>query len=438
MHTASSRRVTVTMMVAGLVVTGYAISGVARANAASTISGVAFYDDNRDGVLDGTEQPISGQLIYLMDSTESTFIASATTDASGAYSFTAVPDGSYTVEVAPSSWMSIRDSYVPTTTSSVWPKRQVSISGNSASVGFGWRPIVTSTTLGSPISRYQGPTGLTVESYNDALDAQALYSDLVSSGSIGAEAPYVLVRFGYGSQNITSSVWQLDNGTYSNYRATSYSTYDAWLDGGDATMFHEYGHAWSMYYATIVQGDPNLTGYLQARGLANDSRVDSTYVWQRQEMIAEDFRQLFGTPNAAARAQANTDTPPAGSVSGLRDYLWTTFKTPPAGTAPAPAPSPTPLSISGVVMSPTPVQTSGTLSFALSAAATVNIVIKNSSGTIVRNLLTSAPEPTGTSQVTWNRLDNKGRKVRTGTYSAVVSATNSTGSATGSVTFSTS
>jgi hypothetical protein len=42
-------------------------------------------------------------------------------------------------------------------------------------------------------------------------------------------------------------------------------------------------------------------------------------------MLAEDYRQLFGSPNARLRGQENQDIPPAAEVPGLRVFLSTTF-----------------------------------------------------------------------------------------------------------------
>jgi hypothetical protein len=116
------------------------------------------------------------------------------------------------------------------------------------------------------------------------------------------------------------------------------------LDSADQTLSHEYGHAWSMYYAYLVQQDSTLTGYLQARGLAGDSRVDSSYAWSRREMIAEDYRQLLGSPSAASAPQTNRDIPPAAAVPGLKDYLLGAFSggtaTGTTTTSPSPSPSP--------------------------------------------------------------------------------------------------
>ena len=111
----------------------------------------------------------------------------------------------------------------------------------------------------------------------------------------------------------------------------------AWLDHGESTLFHEYGHAWSLYHAHVTQQDTSFARYLAARGIAGDPRLDTSHAWDVRELIAEDYRQLFGTPGARAEAQENRDLPAAAAVPGLRDFLATTWT-----TAPAPAPTPTP------------------------------------------------------------------------------------------------
>src|SRR5438034_7804117 len=114
---------------------------------------------------------------------------------------------------------------------------------------------------------------------------------------VGPEARYATIRFDYTSTGSTSTMAVQNGGVYTEYHATSNVSYVSWLDG-DNELFHEYGHAWSLYYAYMVQRDPSLSAYLQARGLLGDPRVGTSYAWSPREMIAEDYRQLFGTPSA--------------------------------------------------------------------------------------------------------------------------------------------
>lgn len=160
-------------------------------------------------------------------------------------------------------------------------------------------------------------------------------------------------------------------------------------------------------------------------------------------MIAEDYRQLFGTPNAQAMPQANREIPPAASVPGLRDFLANTFRTPPAGgggggSTPPPPPPPAPaLAISGLAMNPDPVKTTGTASFTLSAPATVTATVR-SGNTVVRTLLSGVSKPSGSNSITWDRKDDAGRRVKSGNYSVVVTASSGGSSTTANDTFAVS
>ena len=63
----------------------------------ASVSGVVFSDLNADGTDDGNDAGIAGQTVKLMNGT--TVIATTTTNSLGAYSFTGVSPGSYTVQV---------------------------------------------------------------------------------------------------------------------------------------------------------------------------------------------------------------------------------------------------------------------------------------------------------------------------------------------------
>ena len=62
-----------------------------------SISGVAYNDDNNNGVKDGTEAPISNVTVTLCNSSN-TVITTTTTNASGVYTFSNVAAGSYIVK----------------------------------------------------------------------------------------------------------------------------------------------------------------------------------------------------------------------------------------------------------------------------------------------------------------------------------------------------
>jgi hypothetical protein len=94
----------------------------------------------------------------------------------------------------------------------------------------------------------------------------------------------------------------------------------------NATMAHEYGHAWSWYHIYLThQGD--WTSYFRARGIDGDPRIDTSYAWSRGEIIADDYRMLFGSPAAVAEwpKHLNQDLPDPRDVSGLKQFLATTW-----------------------------------------------------------------------------------------------------------------
>ena len=417
-----------TVVAAALATLGTTLLPTPAHAAGSSISGVAFNDSNRNGRYDAGETSRSGFVVYVYDDTTSAFVASTTTDSAGNYAFAGLTDGAYRVQIAATTWSSLRHDWVPTTTGgSLSPTVHVALSG-AATVNWGIRQIERSTTVGSPITSFAGTQGLRVESYDDVLSAQQIYDALLAGPLVGAEASSVTVRFDICSSGTTTYGARWVNSQWTNYSSVSCIAYDQWLNNGDTTLFHEYGHSWSMYYADMVQQDSTLSGYLQARGLAGDSRVDSSYMWDRHELIAEDYRQLFGTANAQQAPQMNTDIPPAAQVPGLKDYLQNAFRTAPASSGGgSTTTTATPLSISSLSVSPQPVSKSGTVSFAISASAAVTVQILNAKGSPVRTLLSSAAQPAGSVSATWDRKDAVGSRVKSGTYTASVTATDGSG-----------
>lgn len=317
--------------------------GPSAAAGSASVSGVAYQDANRNGVRDEGEAPFGGHQLYLIAG--ATLVDTVSTAADGSYTFSGVGPGEYVVRYASSPWRSIRDQWVPTTTGTVWPEVRVAVT-DAATVDFGWRPIVASSTLGAPISSVTAEDGLRVDSYTDAVHAGDILAALRAGSLIGQEASSVAVRFGYGDVSATTSAVQSSGGVYTRYSATVSVSYRSWLDSRDETLFHEYGHAWAGYFASMVQQDRSFAGYVEARGLTGDARLNSSYGWSVGEMIAEDYRQLFGSATAAAASQINRDIPPPSEVPGLADYLAGAFRDGPAAEEPAveepPAEEPTP------------------------------------------------------------------------------------------------
>ncbi len=148
----------------------------------------------------------------------------------------------------------------------------------------------------------------------------------VAAGDFDSLAPSLTVRVQdeYASQTAGSA--STVDGRFTSFRAIIYlrGVNSGFSVSPNAVAAHEYGHFWSSYHLYLSrQGD--WSSYLSYRGLAGDSRLDSSYGWDRAEIIAEDFRLLFGS--AAVLAQQpkhmNPDIPDPRDVPGLRDFLLT-------------------------------------------------------------------------------------------------------------------
>ena len=80
------------------------------------------------------------------------------------------------------------------------------------------------------------------------------------------------------------------------------------------------------------------------------------------------------------------------------------------------------LAIQDLAVNPQPVTVLGSITFYLTAQATLTVDIRNASGVIVRTLAQGLPFPASSQNFTWDRKDAKGRKVKSGTYSVRVNA----------------
>ena len=303
-----------------LVVLGIGVGTAPATVGTGEVTGRVFEDPNRDGIWQSDEAVMAGRQLYVYGA-DGSYVGTTLADDTGTYSFPGLAAGDYVVECEASG---LRQDWVPSTTGSADPRTDVHVDG-SATADFGWRRIVRSTDLSAPLTTYVGANGVRIEMFNDALAPGALYDDLVSGSLVGPEASSVTIRFGYGDSSATSSGAQETNGVYSNYGAVVQIGWASWLNTGQQALFHEYGHAWSLYYAFIVQQDPTLSSYLAARGLSGDTRVNSSYGWSAREMIAEDYRELFGSAPAKGGGQMNPDVPLAEDVPGLRDFLASTY-----------------------------------------------------------------------------------------------------------------
>jgi hypothetical protein len=157
-----------------------------------------------------------------------------------------------------------------------------------------------------------------------------LLENSAAAGDLAVIAPNLTIRVQdtYVDSATTTAVGS--PGAYTSVRST------LWLKGIDSTFSllpdaqfaHEYGHAWTMHHLYLAEGG-DWAPYLQARGLAGDNRLDTSYRWSRGEIVAEDYRLLFGSPAAVAQrpAHMNADIAAPADVAGLREFLLGPFRT---------------------------------------------------------------------------------------------------------------
>ena len=192
------------------------------------------------------------------------------------------------------------------------------------------------------------PEGVTINVYTDQVSAQQVYDVLKANG---LETRVNLATVNIRDTGFTYASVGADcvNGQCMPAPAHIYINVGNWLDAGYGDHLatgHEYGHVWENYYRwTYWQG--SFDAYLAARGLTGDPRLGSSHCWQPYEMAAEDYRALFGSPEARSIGRCNKDIPAADQVPGLRDWLARTFTNgnPPlnymSGTGASPTPTPT-------------------------------------------------------------------------------------------------
>lgn len=305
-----------------------ATAPAARASGTSTISGTVFQDLNRNGVQDPGEAGFANVSVFLYDSS-GTGRMTVYTDANGNYTFGGLADGTYRLTLAPSYWSGLENNWVPTTHPApgpgyLDPQVSVSLSG-IATANIALRPIVRSS---SPITTFTAPGGTVVNSFDDAVAASDVAAALAGNALFGAERPLTTIDFDEASSYTSTNVSGVP-GSYFGYQATVDIRYMDWVDRFDFPLSYEYGHAWSEYYMDIVQQDPTLTSYLQARGLSGNPNLGTSQMWAPLELIADDYRQLFGTPNAQSYPPFNYQIPPASQVAGLKTFLASTFMIPP-------------------------------------------------------------------------------------------------------------
>jgi hypothetical protein len=162
--------------------------------------------------------------------------------------------------------------------------------------------------------------GWTAQQIYDLLKPNAYQLDLIGP-SLTIK---VQTQYSSGTATSASSV----GGVYTSVRATIYlkaTSGQVFTARPDYVMAHEYGHVWTRYHFYLDhQGD--WTPWLVERGLLGDPRLETSYNWAKAEMIADDYRMLFGTSTAIAQTgYINSDIADPRTVAGLRDWFISTW-----------------------------------------------------------------------------------------------------------------
>jgi hypothetical protein len=261
-----------------------------------------------------------------------TVSGSASDDVAVATVQVSVDGGAYQAAQGTSSWGYSLDTTALTNGSHTLTARATDTSGNVSTTnesvtvqnGATLPPGVVDqlvTPEGATIQIYSGVTGWTAQQIYDLLKPNAYQLSLIGPHYT------IKVQTQYASSTTTGVSGDPTTG-YSNYQAVTY------LDAAAGTNFtlipdevvaHEYGAAWGLYHLYMTE-DGNWNSYLQARGILGDSRLDTNYMWNRTEILMEDYRLLFGTTAAQNEmAQMNYQLPDARQVAGLKNFLTSSW-----------------------------------------------------------------------------------------------------------------
>ena len=170
---------------------------------------------------------------------------------------------------------------------------------------------------------YQGPIGIEIKSYSSNWTGDKLkeiYDELLNN-TYGEEIEYLSTINLYPNNPFGGEEEGLYHGAYfsnifsnkNNYKMKKNREIDLFnmkekerIEEIAKTLSHEYGHHFTLYY--ILKGENKTfnewrdTQYAKIRGLTGDTRVSHDYSnghqWNITEIAAEDYIQLYGSPNA--------------------------------------------------------------------------------------------------------------------------------------------
>jgi hypothetical protein len=180
---------------------------------------------------------------------------------------------------------------------------------------------------------------------------------------------------------------------------------------------HEMGHVFQYSHLPVGVGD-GWDEYCRIRGILGDpSFSDSApHAYCLREVFAEDFRVLFGGPDAYFEGRVeNPELPSPVTVAGLKDFflgLTTRTVSAPAIVSLGSYPNPfNPQTEIRVALSPD----------FLAATGDIRVRIYDVRGALVRELFSGRPQGTDI-RIRWDGRDQEGRQVASSTYFGVVEA----------------
>ena len=251
---------------------------------------------------------------------------------------TSVDGGAYSMASGTTSWSRTLDTTTLSNGSHTISARATDTSNNVRSTSVSVTVSNSTGGGGSSAPNTQGqwvsPEGLTIKvQTSSAWTISQIYTMLKAGQALDLDkiGPRLMI-FVQDAYSTTTSSWnaQDNNGVYNDFGATMYlkGAGDAFAYRPDDTLHHEYGHVWAGFQRYLGhQGD--WTSYLQARGLYGDPRLGTGYSWTVDEIIADDYRLLFGSSAAISErpTHLNPDIPDPRNVAGLRTFMGSTWRT---------------------------------------------------------------------------------------------------------------
>lgn len=240
----------------------------------------------------------------------------------------AVDDGAFESAVGTTDWSYALDASSLPDASHTITARAVDFSGESAMTSV--EVVVSNGPPASP-DHMVTPEGVTIDIAPPVTGwtAQQVYDLLKPSAyQLSLLGPDLTVKVQTTYPSSTTTSVGTNGSAYEYFKATIYL--DARSTAGflvrpDYTIAHEYGHAWTLYHLYMTH-QKDWTPWLEKRGLLGDTRLDTSYRWGKTEMIADDYRMLFGSPTAVSQANyINSQIPDPRTVPGLKDWFITTW-----------------------------------------------------------------------------------------------------------------